>query len=167
MVCPAGFGPRGFFYGRRGPMRIRVEPLVAVALLVSSLATAQTAQLNQARGRAMPQYKLGLEDLRAERWEKAAESFQRAIDIDPAFEMAYYALGRATMPQKKYAEAVAALSRCRDLYVSAASKSFSNQQEAQQYRRERLTELDEIIRGYQSAPPNAQTSEAVRQLTER
>jgi tetratricopeptide (TPR) repeat protein len=142
--------------------------IVAVAMFASGVVqSGQQLQRNQSRGRAMPAYKLGLEELRAERWDKAAESFQRAIDIDPEFEMAYYALGRATMPQKKYADAVAALSRCRDLYVSAASKSFSNQQEAQQYRRERLTELDEIIRGYQSATPNAQTSEAVRQLTER
>jgi tetratricopeptide (TPR) repeat protein len=148
-------------------MRIRVVPLMAVALLVSGLATAQTAQLNQARSRAMPQYKLGLEDLRAERWDKAAESFQRAIEIDPAFEMAYYALGRATVPQKKYAEAVAALTKCRDLYREQAGRQFSNQQEAQQYRRDQLKEIDEVIRQYQSGPQTAQTSEAVRQLTER
>jgi tetratricopeptide (TPR) repeat protein len=148
-------------------MRIRVEPLVAVALLVSGLATAQTVQTNQARGRAMPQYKLGLEDLRAERWEKAAESFQRAIDIDPTFEMALYALGRATMPQKKYAEAVAALTRCRDLYSEQAGRQFSNQQDLQQYRRERLTELDELVRQLQSGPQTVQSSESLRQLTER
>ena len=67
-------------------MRMSFVPLVAIAVLASSVAAAQT---RDSRGRAMPQYKLGLEDLRAERWEKAAESFQRAIDIDPGFEMAY------------------------------------------------------------------------------
>jgi tetratricopeptide (TPR) repeat protein len=145
-------------------MRLRFILLVAVAMLVPTLAIAQP---NQSRSRAMPQYKLGLEDLRAERWDKAAESFKRAIDIDPTFEMAYYALGRATMPQKKYAEAVSALSRCRDLYREQAGKQFSNQQDAQQYRRERLTELDEVIRQFQSGPQTVQSSEALRQLTER
>jgi tetratricopeptide (TPR) repeat protein len=145
-------------------MRLQSALVVVLAVLVASVASAQP---NQVRGRAMPQYKLGLEDLRAERWDKAAESFQRAIEIDPTFEMAYYALGRATVPQKKYAEAVAALTKCRDLYRDQAGKQFSNQQDAQQYRRERLTELDEIIRQYQSGPQTAQTSEALRQLTER
>lgn len=145
-------------------MRMSIVPLVAIAVLASSVAAAQT---RDSRGRAMPQYKLGLEDLRAERWEKAAESFQRAIDIDPGFEMAYYALGRASMPQKKYAEAASALGKCRDLYREQAGKSFSNQQEAQQYRRDRLTELDEIIRQYQTGPSTVQSAEALRQLTER
>jgi tetratricopeptide (TPR) repeat protein len=105
--------------------------------------------------------------LRAESWEKAAESFKRAIDIDPTFEMAYYALGRATMPQKKYADAVAALTKCRDLYHEEAGRVFSNQQEAQRYRRERLTEIDEVIRQYQGAPQTIQNAEALRQLGER
>jgi tetratricopeptide (TPR) repeat protein len=150
-------------------MRMLTAPLVALILLIPSLGAAQPGGQAQAqmRARAMPQYKVGLEDLRAERWEKAAESFQRAIDIDPSFEMAYYALGRATVPQKKYAEAVAALSRCRDLFREQAGRQFSNQQEAQQYRRERLTELDELIRQFQSGPQTAQTSEQLRQLSER
>jgi tetratricopeptide (TPR) repeat protein len=114
----------------------------------------------------MPPYKLGLEEMRSEQWEKAAADFQRAIDIDPTFEMSYYALGRSMMPQKKYAEAVAALAKCRDLYTSQAGRQFSNQQEAQQYRRERLTEIDEAIRQYQQGPQTGQVTEAIRQLTE-
>ncbi|MEO8077673.1 MAG: tetratricopeptide repeat protein [Acidobacteriota bacterium] len=145
-------------------MRLRSSLLLAT-VLVSALASAQPQ--NQSRGRAMPPYRLGLEELRSESWEKAAESFKRAIDIDPTFEMAYYALGRATMPQKKYAEAAAALGKCRDLYHDQAGKVFANQQEAQRYRRERLTEIDEVIRQYQGAPQTGQNAEALRQLGER
>lgn len=145
-------------------MRTPVAPLVVVALLASSVGWAQPSV---ARGRAMPQYKLGLEDLRAERWQKAVESFQRAIDLDPTFEMAYYALGRATMPQKHYADAVAALTKCRDLYREQAGKQFSNEQDARRYRQERLTEIDELMRGYQQAQQTAQVQEAMRQLGER
>lgn len=115
----------------------------------------------------MPYYQLGLQELQAERWEHAADSFQRAIDTDPTFEMAYYALGRATMPQKKYAEAAAALSRCRDMYREQAGRLFSSQQEAQQYRREQLLELDDVIRQLQTGPPTVQRTESIRQLTER
>lgn len=146
-------------------MRIRLACLVALIALSASAAWAQP-QRNQNRAKAIPPYKLGLEEMKSEQWEKAAAAFHRAIDIDPTFEMAYYALGRALVPQKKYAEAVTALTKCRDLYTDQAGRQFSNQQEAQQYRRERLTELDEAIRQYQSGPMTGQVTEAIRQLTE-
>ncbi len=146
-------------------MLIRIACLSALLVLAISPADAQP-QRNQNRSRAMQPYKIGLEEMRAERFEKAATEFQRAIDIDPTFEMAYYALGRAMMPQKKYTEAAAALTRCRDLYTAQAGRQFSNQQEAQQYRRERITELDEVIRQYQQGPQTVRTAEAVRQLVE-
>jgi tetratricopeptide (TPR) repeat protein len=148
-------------------MRMSAAVLFAVAVIASNGVHAQAQpQRNQNRGRAMPPYKIGLEEMRSEQWEKAAADFRRAIDIDPTFEMAYYALGRALVPQKKYAEAVTALSKCRDLYTEQAGRQFSNQQEAQQYRRERLTEIDDAIRRYQTGPQTGQVSEAVRQLTE-
>jgi tetratricopeptide (TPR) repeat protein len=151
-------------------MALRIVCLVALIGLGAGTAWAQPQpqrQREQSRSRAMLPYKLALEDMRSEQWEKAAAGFQRAIDIDSSFEMAYYALGRALMPQKKYAAAVAALSSCRDLYRQEAGRQFSNQQEAQQYRRERLTELDDLIRQYQGAPQTIQNIETVRQLGER
>ena len=71
----------------------------------------------------MIDYRLGYEEMRAEQWEKAAAAFQRAIDTDPSFEMAYYGLGRAMMPQKKYPQAVVALTSCRDLYQPGGGKA--------------------------------------------
>lgn len=146
-------------------MRIRLACLMALIGVSAHLSAAQP-QRNQNRSRAMGPYRIGLEEMRSEQWEKAAADFHNALDIDPTFEMAYYALGRSLMPQKKYAEAVTALAKCRDLYTEQAGRQFSNQQDAQQYRRERLTELDEAIRQYQQGPQTAQTSESIRQLTE-
>ncbi len=137
----------------------------ALVILCSSSDLAQP-QRGQDRARAMPQYKLGLEHMRSEQWEQAATVLRRAIEIDPTFEMAYYALGRASMPQRKYAEAVAALTKCRDLYQSDAGRLFSNAQEAQQHRRDRITELDDLIRQYQSGPQTVQSAETLRQLSE-
>jgi tetratricopeptide (TPR) repeat protein len=151
-------------------MPSRIFCVVALIGLWGGTAWAQPQpqrQRDQNRGRAMLPYKLALEDMQSEQWEKAAAGFQRAIEIDPSFEMAYYALGRATMPQKKYAAAVAALTTCRDLYREQAGRQFANQQEAQQYRRERLIELDDVIRQYQGAPQTTQNTETVRQLGER
>jgi tetratricopeptide (TPR) repeat protein len=139
---------------------------VVLLLVALSSAAAFAQPRNQDRARAMPQYKIGLDEMRSEQWEKAAAAFQRAIETDPSFEMAYYALGRANMPQKKYAEAAAALTKCRDLYQADAGRLFSNTQDAQQRRRDRLTEIDDLIRQYQSGLQTTQTAETLRQLNE-
>jgi tetratricopeptide (TPR) repeat protein len=146
-------------------MRMRHVVLIAVALCFVSAASAQPPKYD--RNRAMIEYRLGYEEMRAEQWEKAAAAFERAIDIDPSFQMAYYGLGRALMPQKKYPQAVAALTRCRDLYRQEAGKQFTSAQDAQRYRSERLTEIDEMVRQIQSGPQTAQRAEQARQLGEQ
>lgn len=140
--------------------------LLLLAITMSLTAPGTGAAAGQARDRAMGPYRAGLEDLRAERWAEAAAAFERATEIDPTFEMAYYALGRANMPQRKYAEAARALTRCRDLYLAEAGKAFSNSHEAQQRRRDRITHVDDLIRQFQSGPQSMQTAETLRQLRE-
>ena len=67
--------------------------------------------------------------------------------IDPEFEIPYYGLGRAHMALKNF--------NCRDhratnaaasLYRAQAGRQFTNAQEAQRYRQDRITEIDEQIR---------------------
>ena len=146
-----------------------MHPRVAcwVACAVLSVPFAGLAQDSGERKRAMPHYRLGLENLRAEDWEKAVRAFQQAIEIDPSFEMAQYGLGRAHMGQRKYAEAVTAFSRARDLYRAQAGRQFANAHDAQRYRQDRMTEIDQMIREYQSMPQTFQVQEALRQLNER
>lgn len=141
---------------------MRTWLLTAVALL--ALAPLSHAQTTADRERARIQNRLGWEDMAAERWERAAASFQNAIDIEPLFEVPHYGLGRARMALKNYHGAIEAYARCRDLYRAQAGKVFTNAQEAQRYRRDRLTEIDEQIRQVQSGPPNAQQSDLMRQL---
>ena len=81
--------------------------------------------------------------------------------------MAYYGLGRALMPQRQYAQAVTAFTRSRDLFQAEGGRQFTNQQEAQRYRRDRLTEIDDVIRQYQQGPQTGQVQEAVRQLQQQ
>jgi tetratricopeptide (TPR) repeat protein len=125
------------------------------------------AQTANERNRAMTQYKLGFENMRAEAWEEAAKSFQSAIDIDSNFEMAYYMLGRVRMAQKQFANAVAAFSKSRDIYLSSAGRHFANAQEAQRYRREKMVDLDEVLRQLRQGPQNMQVQDQIRQLEER
>ena len=90
--------------------------------------------------------------MRVEDWPDAAKSFQQAIETDREFEDAYYGLGLAQMRMKKYGEAIAAYVKCRDLYRAQAGKKFTNSQDAQRYRQDRLTEIDEQIRLTQTGP---------------
>lgn len=143
-----------------------MRTLIGLPIAVAALLTAATlqAQNEGLRSRSMQQYRVGLENLRAEQWDKAERAFQNAIEIDTTFEMAYYGLGRSYLPQKKYAEAVAALSKCRDLYQAQSGRQFANAQEAQRYRRDRVLEIDENLRSLQVGPQSQRTQDQIRQL---
>lgn len=139
----------------------------SVAAVLALVAAGASAQISHERERARPYYRAGWEHMRVEAWADAARSFQQAIDADQAFEDAYYSLGRAHMNMKKYAEAIAAYSRARDLYRAHAGRQFTNQQEAQRYRQDRLTEIDDVIRQLQSGPQTMRTQERLRQVQEQ
>ena len=152
-------------FGRRGATLAFHHGLLAVTCVVT-LASGVFAQ-QEARQRAQPPYRAGLQFLRLEAWADAAKSFQQAVDIDPTFEMAFYGLGRALTPQRKYAEAVVAFTKSRELFEAEGGRQFTNQQEAQRYRRDRLTEIDEVIRQYQQGPQTGQVQDALRQLQQQ
>lgn len=139
---------------------------IRTALILTVAVTAVGAQVTPERERARPHYRKGWELMRVEAWSDATKEFQSAIDIDPQFEDAYYSLGRAEMALKKYADAINAYSKSRDLYRAQAGRQFSNQQDAQRYRQDRLTEIDEMIRQAQTGSQNLASQERMRQLQE-
>jgi len=141
----------------------------AVLLAIACLAGAEAAwaQDRGARERALPHYRTGWEFMRAEAWPEAAKSFQQAIEVDTQFELAYYGLGQAYMAQKRFADATAVYVRCRDLFRAQSGRQFTNAQEAQRYRQDQLTEIDELIRQVQGGPQSLQSQERLRQLNDR
>jgi tetratricopeptide (TPR) repeat protein len=138
--------------------------LLTVVALISGTAAAQTSM---ERDRARPYVRTAWEFMRNEAWPDAAKSFQQAIETDREFEDAYYGLGLAQMRMKKYAEAIAAYLKCRDLYRAQAGKKFTNTQDAQRYRQDRLTEIDEQIRMTQTGPQSLTSQDRVRQLQDQ
>ena len=138
--------------------------LFTLATAIDGLAQTEAQSL---RTRARIPYGIGFEHMRSEQWEKAAAAFQQAVDIDNEFELAYYMLGRADMPLKRYVAASMAFLKCKELYLAQAGKRFSNAQEAQRYRNDRLTELDDLIRQAQSGPTTNRSAEQLRQLSEQ
>ncbi len=140
-----------------------MRTLLALTIAVVTIGSSAFAQTSADRERARIQNRLGWEDMSSEKWESAAKAFQNAIDIDPTFEIPHYGLGRARMALKNYTGAVDAYVRCRDLYRAQAGRQFTNQQEAQRYRRDRLTEIDEQIQQIQSGPQTVARIDLLRQ----
>ncbi len=138
---------------------------LAFAAITFTLATAvAAAQSPGDRDRARLQNQLGWDHMKTEQYEQAAKAFQTAIDIDPSFEIPFYGLGRADMVLKKFVSAIAAFSKCRELYEGRAGRQFANAQDAQRYRQDRITEIDEQIRQVLSMPPSIQQQDFLRQL---
>jgi tetratricopeptide (TPR) repeat protein len=143
-----------------------MQRAVVVAAILLAGAGAY-AQVRAERERARPFFRTAQGLMRSEQYPEAAKSFQQAIDVDHEFEDAYYGLGLANMRMRKYAEALISYTKCRDLYQAMAGKQFSSKQDAQRYRQDRLTEIDESIRTYQSGPQNVQSQDRVRQLQQQ
>ncbi len=140
------------------------QALTLGLLLLVTMAAPASAQTTADRERARVQNKLGWEDMRSEAWEKAVKSFQNAIAMDPTFEVPYYGLGRAFMNLKNFNFAIIAYEKCRELYRANAGKQFTNAQEAQRYRQDRILEIDDQIRMVQSGPMTPARQELLRQL---
>lgn len=138
---------------------------IATFLIAGVVASAGLfAQTKSDRERARIQNALGWDDMKSEAWERAAKSFQNAIDIDSSFEIPYYGLGRANMALKQFPAAIVAYEKCRDLHRAQAGRVFTNQQEAQRHRRDRVIEIDEQVRQVQAMPQTAATADLMRQL---
>jgi tetratricopeptide (TPR) repeat protein len=147
---------------------------VHTIVLLTLVSASGFAQPNSLRERARAPYDQGLEHLQKEAFDPAAKSFEAAIAIDDTFDMAYYMLGRTHLLRRQYAAAVYALERCRDLHQAAATRGFTDKQEGQRLRRERLAELDQLIVDTQAAAARPENStrrfsllEQVRQYQER
>ena len=127
-------------------MRTRIIGLMLALAVTASGAFAQ--QRSSDRSRAMVQYKVGFENMHAEKWAEAAKSFQDAIEIDPLFDLAWYMLGRVRMQQREFVQAVVAFTKARDLSLAIAGYQFTDAQERQRNRRERIIQMDEMLRSY-------------------
>lgn len=141
--------------------------LAALATVYLVITPVLSAQSPVEREQARAQNRFGWEQMRSEAFEAAVKHFQRATELDPGFEAPLYGLGRAHLALKQYVSATSALVRCRDLYRAQVGRQFSNQADAQRYRNDRVTEIDEMIRQVQSGPLTLQAQDQIRQLQDR
>ncbi len=140
-----------------------IHVATALVLALPGQTSALRASPNPNHDRAVIQHRLGWENMRAEKFEEAARSFQNAIDLDPEYAEAYYSLGRADMSMKKYVEAIAAYTKSRDIYRSHAGEQFTNAQDNQRRRKDQILEIDDRIRQLQTGPQTPISQDQLRQ----
>lgn len=141
--------------------------LIALILTLAVAVAAAAEQTPGDRSQARIRNKLGWEYMSREQFDNAVRAFQQAVEIDPAFEMPWYGLGRAHLALKQFVAATSALTRCKNLYEAVAGRQFTSQQEAQRFRQDRITDIDERIRQVQALPPTVQAQDQLRQLQEQ
>ena len=90
---------------------------------------------------AQKHYQTGLDLMKAEQWDQAAEEFKAATALDPHMVMAWYNLGQCRMAEKRYVEAVAAYKSTQEAYTNLGALS---EKERARLARERRDEMDEI-----------------------
>jgi Flp pilus assembly protein TadD len=99
---------------------------------------------------ALQRVRVGQEALHVERWEEAEREFKAAIALDPLLELAHYGLGQAYMGSKRYAEAVQAYRRCREVFFSNARDRLANNVDAERRLEDQILSLQDYRRSLET-----------------
>ena len=120
--------------------------LVASGLLYSvSVAGAQKLADEPSRREAMRRFRAGQELMSAEKFERAADEFNKAIESDPLMSLAYYQLGQANMNMRRYASAIKAYKDCMEVERQLFSLKQTNRFEVEKQREDEMRELRSIL----------------------
>ena len=115
--------------------------LGVLAALHPSPGAAQQLASEEDRRAALEFYRSGQEHLNAERFERAAEEFTRAIQKDGLFTLAHYQLGQANMALKRYPAAIRAYEGCIAAGKALFGLSQANRFEVERARDDEIREL--------------------------
>lgn len=130
-------------------MKTTIPALVLLTLLFSPLVAAAQMLDDARRQQALQHYRSGQELMFAEQFDKAAEQFRRAIDLDPLLTLAHYGLGQSYMAQKRYASAIQAYVDCREAYRTLFSLRQSRTIDLDRRADEEIRELRDAITAFQ------------------
>ncbi len=142
---------------------------VALALVVAFLASpiVQGQQRKYISSPAVPFYREGMRLLADEHWREAAALFERAIDRDSQYPLAFYGLGRARIGEKQYTAAIAALQRCAALYVSRSAAGTAGDFTAPQSYQDQIIELRENLSHFRSGPQSSRDTLMAQRLQDQ
>jgi tetratricopeptide (TPR) repeat protein len=132
--------------------------LLSSFLLIAAPLRAQVVS-EQARREALQFYRAGQEFLSSERFEKAAESFRKAIEKDPLLALAHYGLGQSYMALRRYTSAIVAFTDCRETYARLAGLALSDSVSANQQREDEIREIRDSLRRFRTSTVKSATTE--------
>ena len=120
--------------------------LVASALLHSiPVAGGQKFADEPSRREATRRFRAGQELMSAEKFERAAEEFTKAIESDALMSLAHYQLGQANMNLRRYASAIKAYKDCMEVERQLFSLKQTNRFEVEKQREDEMRELRSIL----------------------
>ncbi|HYU41799.1 MAG TPA: tetratricopeptide repeat protein [Vicinamibacteria bacterium] len=116
-----------------------------LAVVLGLAAQAQAVEVDKARA-AERHYRAGVESMKSEAWDEAAEEFRAAIAADPEMVLAHYNLGQCRMAQRRYVEAVAAYRSTKDAFTRMGHLSEQDREEGERDRQDEIRGLrDNLI----------------------
>jgi tetratricopeptide (TPR) repeat protein len=104
--------------------------------------------------RAKRHYEAGWDRFRHEDWAGAAKEFQEAVTAMPNFADGYYAVGRAEMAQKHFVNAIASLTKCRDVYLKNSGDDVVKATDGTHRLDELIQEQELVLTQLQNGPSN-------------
>jgi tetratricopeptide (TPR) repeat protein len=117
--------------------------VAAAALLIVAVAAPAAAQQTRESREAARHLRLGQENLRAEKWDKAEIEFKAAIKLDPLLELAHYGLGQSYMGMKRFDAAVAAYTACRTAFHTQAGHDAASRLQSEARVQEQIQQLQD------------------------
>ena len=138
---------------------------VMVALTVS--ASAQQIATEQNRREALQFFRIGQEFLSAERFDKAAEQFLKAVQKDGLLTAAHYGLGQSYMGIRRYVSAAKAFGDCLEAFKALHGLQQVHRFDVERQRDDEIRELNDNIRRMLQAGQTlraTQTENRVRDL---
>jgi tetratricopeptide (TPR) repeat protein len=118
---------------------------VLVAFAVTPSLTAQQVTDAQRRREAIQFYRAGQEFFVAEKFDRAADEFNKATLKDPLFTLAYYQAGQSYMNLRRYASAIQAFKGCIESTRSLYDLAQTNRFEVEKAREDQVREMRETI----------------------
>ena len=115
-----------------------------VALVLPPLAQAQLASEEDREG-AVRHYRIGMELLQAERFDRAEPEFVEAIRLDPLLVVAHYGLGQTYMALQRYASAIQAFTGAKDAFHRIADLVARAQMTLEADRRDEVQALQDSL----------------------
>jgi tetratricopeptide (TPR) repeat protein len=106
--------------------------------------------------RARRHYDAGWRLYRHEDWAGAVKEFHEAIVALPTFAEGYYAVGRAELAQRHFVNAIAAFTKCRDLYMTNAGEDLVKQTNGTQKLEELILEQKMVLQQLQQSVSKGQ-----------